>query len=171
MPSGRSFQSLLAQSTIRQKVRVTDGDGDAVMSDTDKTKSSSFVDKMMKRVLEKSRSHPTRDPVGSHDRDDTPSKPSGDKVASYHLRSVAEFKSRHHRSPTYDEDQQLRREARMHVLKEEDEARRLAKINKATRILTEEEGEDDDDDDKLGNKLKKLHAAKPKKKQDVKPKR
>jgi hypothetical protein len=59
----------------------------------------------------------------------------------------------------------------MHVLKEEDEARRLAKINKATRILTEEEGEDDDDDDKLGNKLQKLHAAKPKKKQDVKPKR
>jgi hypothetical protein len=126
------------------------------MSDTDKTKSSSFVDKMMKRVLEKSRSHPTRDPVGSYDRDNMPSKPSGDKVASYHLRSVAEFKSRHHRSPTYDEDQQLRREARMHVLKEEDEARRLAKINKATRILTEEEGEDDDDDDKAHRTFEEL---------------
>jgi hypothetical protein len=89
-PSGQSFQLLLAQSTIRHNVHVTNGE----------KKSSPFVDKMMKQVLKKSISHPTRDPIGSHDRDNMPSKHSGDKVASYHLRSVAEFKSHHHRSPT-----------------------------------------------------------------------
>jgi hypothetical protein len=43
----------------------------------------------------------------------------------------------------------------MHVLKEDDEARRLAKINKATRILTEEGEDDDNDDDKAHRKFEK----------------